>query len=691
MNKLIITQDTSRTEQSVPNSVIVTLYNIGKDDDLNQSFTEGVDTTNNARPVSTVSGSIRVSAAYSNQLEYIATKYPNLNITVDSEYIYFEDPEVERVLIAAGIGDGIGIPIVDAATANLGTTFKNNTDITSFNSFKYFTRANTNPSNSMFEGCSNLSQVDLSEILTVSNYEFKGTSIISINAPNLQSSGLNSFSSNNSLTTIVSLGHLLSIANSMFHWCSNIQTVNLPDECVEIQYRGFCPGGNSTDGILQTINGINHVKVFGGECFYRQKQLQLSASDLVAAEQIADSAFWYVPISSINSPNLISIGYRSFSENSRLTTIECLGKVSNISQSCFQQCTGLQTAKLPYECTELKNQAFHGDTLLSSVTQYNKSLTDYAEGETPVFTNLSRITNFGENCFYNCTSLLWSANDLSGAVSIGKEAFHNCKAVTINNLNLMNVSTIGHHAFNECKIDSVVWSSSMTTVPSGVFQSCELKHISNLDHVQIFGGCCIKGCTLQQVLYLKNVATTLYYGTNINSGDNGTTFTGDNKSGSAYALYMPKTRDIYGGYWSNNTYSSGFFGSRGTTTIPVVYFKDLEEIYPASFASLTCTSLIINNTTPPTWYNSLKQTDEEVADKGGQQKKQAFPGDCHITYVYVPDSALTTYTSDADWSTLTAKGVTFKSMNELTHYLTEADWITAGRPADGIIDAYMSY
>jgi len=35
MNKLIITQDTSRTEQSVPNSVIVTLYNIGKDDDLN--------------------------------------------------------------------------------------------------------------------------------------------------------------------------------------------------------------------------------------------------------------------------------------------------------------------------------------------------------------------------------------------------------------------------------------------------------------------------------------------------------------------------------------------------------------------------------------------------------------------------------------------------------------------------------
>jgi len=30
-------------------------------------------------------------------------------------------------------------------------------------------------------------------------------------------------------------------------------------------------------------------------------------------------------------------------------------------------------------------------------------------------------------------------------------------------------------------------------------------------------------------------------------------------------------------------------------------------------------------------------------------------------------------------------------MNELTHYLTEADWITAGKPTDGIIDAYMSY
>lgn len=254
----------------------------------------------------------------------------------------------------------------------------------------------------------------------------------------------------------------------------------------------------------------------------------------------------------------------------------------------------------------------------------------------------------------------------------------------------MNVSTIGHHAFGACKIDSVVWSSSVSTVPTGVFQSCGLKHISNLDHVQTFGGRCIKGCTLQQVLYLKNVATTLYYGTNINAGDNGNIFTADYENGSAYALYMPKTKDIYGGYWSNNVYSSGFFGGRGTTTIPVVYFKDLEEIYPSSFGSLTCTSLIINNTTPPTWYNALKKTDEQTTNDANK-KKHVFPGDCHITYIYVPDSALTTYTSDADWSTLIAKGVTFKSMNELTHYLTEADWITAGKPTDGIIDAYMSY
>ena len=86
----------------------------------------------------------------------MATKFPNLNISTDSTYIHFDDSEVERVLLANGIGDGTGISLQDAANANLGTIFKNNTTVASFNEFGRFNRANDNPSNSMFEGCSSL-------------------------------------------------------------------------------------------------------------------------------------------------------------------------------------------------------------------------------------------------------------------------------------------------------------------------------------------------------------------------------------------------------------------------------------------------------------------------------------------------------------------------------------------------------
>jgi hypothetical protein len=134
-----------------------------------------------------LSGSITPSAAYEDAVIYLREKFPNLTINISNGncYIRFADNNVKTILLNNSIGDGIGVSVSDASTANLGTLLKGNTDITSFNEFKYFTRANTNPSNNMFEGCSNLSQVDLSEMLTVSNYEFKDTSITSINAPNL--------------------------------------------------------------------------------------------------------------------------------------------------------------------------------------------------------------------------------------------------------------------------------------------------------------------------------------------------------------------------------------------------------------------------------------------------------------------------------------------------------------------------
>jgi len=58
------------------------------------------------------------------------------------------------------------------------------------------------------------------------------------------------------------------------------------------------------------------------------------------------------------------------------------------------QDTALQTVKIPYECTSITDNAFYGCSSLTSITQYNKSIDDYTEGETPTFTNFSKITSF---------------------------------------------------------------------------------------------------------------------------------------------------------------------------------------------------------------------------------------------------------------------------------------------------------
>jgi hypothetical protein len=151
--------------------------------------------------------------------------------------------------------------------------------------------------------------------------------------------------------------------------------------------------------------------------------LHLYSQDLYNATSIGDKAFWYVKVHSIDCPNLASLGPSAFRENPVLTNVDCLGKISSIPNDCFSKDNALQTVKIPYECTSIADNAFNGCSSLTSITQYNKSLDDYAEGESPTFTNISRITSFGNSCFYNCKLLSLTASDLSSAVSIGSFAF----------------------------------------------------------------------------------------------------------------------------------------------------------------------------------------------------------------------------------------------------------------------------
>lgn len=97
---------------------------------------------------------------------------------VPEPYIVFADPVVGQIC-ATNWGDGTGIKPSQAAqvtNAQLGTTFRNNTQITSFDELQYFTGLTQIQANA-FNGCSSLLDITIpSTVTTINNSAFTGCS-----------------------------------------------------------------------------------------------------------------------------------------------------------------------------------------------------------------------------------------------------------------------------------------------------------------------------------------------------------------------------------------------------------------------------------------------------------------------------------------------------------------------------------
>jgi hypothetical protein len=110
-------------------------------------------------------------------------------------YIQFEDKAVEAICVANWSSDGIGLTEEDAAAVTtIGTTFKENTEITSFDEFRYFTgvsRLGTqswSTDDAPFYKCTSLRTIKLPPSVTSINYYafFGCSSLNSINLDNVE-------------------------------------------------------------------------------------------------------------------------------------------------------------------------------------------------------------------------------------------------------------------------------------------------------------------------------------------------------------------------------------------------------------------------------------------------------------------------------------------------------------------------
>ena len=145
-----------------------------------------------------------------------------------AHYIPFEDSNVEAVLLANGVGDGIGVTYKDAAkVTSISTWFSSNADITSFAEFVNFSRI-SNLVQYAFNGCSSLAEIALPASLTsIGNYAFKDcTTLAEISLP----------------------ASLTSIGGNAFQYCSSLQYISIEATTP--------PTFASTNAIPSTIGAI---------------------------------------------------------------------------------------------------------------------------------------------------------------------------------------------------------------------------------------------------------------------------------------------------------------------------------------------------------------------------------------------------------------------------------------------------
>lgn len=695
-------QQAENSIENVDRSVISALYNAHINGDISQEV------DNNNQKVGLV-GSITAPAGYAIQVSTLNSAYPKFHVTVNSEYISFEDANVEQILLNIGLGDGVGITVQAASNATFtSSTFQNNTTITSFNEFSYFTKANTNPPVNLFSGCTNLAEIDLTSAEKISDGEFRQCGITSanlssisvinnnafsdsslggdLNIPNLISMGSNAFYNCTNLTKVSCLGKISAIPERAFVNYKNasealLQEVILPYECLSLS--GACfQGQSSLRTVKQYTQSIDsgqplvasnqlRITTFGGYCFFNCSSLQ--SIDISNAISISEQAFRYTQLSGqLNLPNLNNLGQYAFA-NSKISEVSNLGSITTVPSMCFNSCSNLSSVTLSNDCKNILDGSFAYCSALTTI-------------------NLGGVTSIAQNAFIN-DYVLTTVIGLQNVVSIGSNAFNGTKITSIPSNN--SIETIGNSAFHGCNITEINLPNAVSINSYAFNRNGNPITSLTLPHTLEFLGqnAFIKVNDPNCCIYLPLITTT--------DGKNNRNWFSSYYDNGQYIstigqLYVPNMENLYDNGHGSYPYWQGF---ASCLKAQLIYLKDITDLYPGTFSNSNIQAIVIDNIVPPTLNDTSDGRQEEGAYKTAIfNVVQNWAG-----FIYVPDGYVNTYISAwenvLDSTRESSAGSTIrtdivlknriKSISELPTYATEADWIVANRPL-GLITAYMN-
>ncbi len=339
--------------------------------------------------------------------------------TVDGlTYEVQDDAESVKVIKWDRVGDSVTIPVtvsnngvtykVSSLTTNNGKLFQHQENLKSIN----IEAKVTTLANSMFSGCSGLTEVTLPDTLEIVPIgAFQGcTNLTSITLPqNVKEIGASAFEKSG-LETIVIPSGVTKIQTSTFANCSNLQTISGLENVNSIGEKAFYQCTS-----LSTIEGLHQLKTIDTQAFFQCANgngIKKIDIDWSKVESIGNQAFG---IAFAKDAETITLDEKTF---------ESLKKIGKMAFAKAQNMTG--HLFIPEGVDSIPDQAFMVTNIVN-ITLPNS------------------VKNIGFMAFASCTNL--------ESITIGSD--NSSKLTNINSLAFMNDS----------KITSVIIHTSKDSIP----------------------------------------------------------------------------------------------------------------------------------------------------------------------------------------------------------------------------------
>lgn len=462
--------------------------------------------------------------------------FPNLIFNADKfvNFIEFQDPEVLRVLLANGVGADGGVTEEQAdAVTSIGTWFKGNTVIETFDEFEKFTgvtflgTSTNSTSGGAFAGCNSLQSIKM--------------------PPTVTHLRPGAFSDCTSLTSVDNLKNVEQIDFYAFNNCAIEGELDLSGLTGRIGYAAFANCKMSKILSMGNATGTNESNMISTGVFYNCTQLQ-SVNIPKTFTFLGQYTFYNctsLEIEDLNLPNLETLGQNAF-YGVKIKKISNLGKIAALptastSTQNFGDKSVLEEIVLPDTLTNIPSNSFYGytncvfeDLNLSNLTSLGydafiqtrlKKITSLGSVTSLVVGNVwggtigtrlgtfakcteltsvilpQTLTSICDGCFDMCPNLTKLTLPTS-VTTIGQGAFYGVPAKI--EINLPNLTNLGMGAFRTSGVTKVVNLGSITRLIGtdnyanfGVFEKCSnLAHVSLPKTITDIGSYALRNCPM---------------------------------------------------------------------------------------------------------------------------------------------------------------------------------------------------